>query len=64
MYIIDIIHPKIIKRGKIIPEKNPADYHISTKEYFSRLNKNITKISFIDDGYYLHLENILKKNLL
>ena len=64
MYIIDNIHPKIIKRGKIIPEKNPADYYITTKQYFERLNKNFQNQSFVRDKYFLHLENILKKNLL
>ena len=64
MYIIDNIHPKIIKRGKIIPEKNPSDYYITTKEYFTRLNKNLKKIDFIKDSYYSHLENVLRKKLI
>ena len=64
MYIIDNIHPKIIKRGKIIPEKNPSDYYITTKEYFTRLNKNLKKIDFVKDSYYSHLENVLRKKLI
>lgn len=64
MYIIDNIQPNIIKRGRILPEKNPADYYITTKQYFERLNKNLKNQSFVHDKYFLHLENILRRNLL
>tara|TARA_B110000003_G_C16626452_1_gene525037 strand:+ start:511 stop:2070 length:1560 start_codon:yes stop_codon:yes gene_type:complete len=63
MYIVDNIIPNTVKRGNIIPERNPKDYRISADKYFKLINNNLRNRSFLKDQYYLNLKKIIKKEI-